>query len=77
MNSIGQMIKSKLSSKSGFSELELDNNIGVNNLIELIVNELKPTYVLGDGPEWETKLLVSRRKRYNARWFKENYKKPV
>ena len=67
MNSIGQMIKSKLSSKSGFSELELDNNIGINNLIELIVNELKPTYVLGDGPGWETKLLVSRRKRYNAR----------
>lgn len=67
MNSIGQMIKSKLSSKSGFSELELDNNIGINNLIELIVNELKPTYVLGDGPKWETKLLVSRRKRYNAR----------
>ena len=31
MNSIGQMIKSKLSSKSGFSELELDNNIGINN----------------------------------------------
>ena len=59
MNNIGQMIKSKLSSKSEFSELELDNNIGVN--------ELKPTYVLGDGPEWETKLLVSRRKRYNAR----------
>ena len=29
MNSIGQMIKSKLSSKSGFSELELDNNIGI------------------------------------------------
>ena len=67
MNSIGQMIKSKLSSKSGFSELELDNNIGINNLIELIVNELKQTYVLGDGPEWETNLLVSRRKRYNAR----------
>ena len=67
MNNIGQMIKSKLSSKSEFSELELDNNIGVNNLIELIVNELKPNYVLGDRPEWETKLLVSRRKRYNAR----------
>ena len=31
MNNIGQMIKSKLSSKSEFSELELDNNIGVNN----------------------------------------------
>ncbi len=38
--------------------MELNNNIGVSNLIELIVNELKSSYVLGDGPEWETKLFV-------------------
>lgn len=67
MNNIGQMIKDKLSSKAGFSQFELENNSSVNNLIELIVIELKPSYVSGDGPEWEKKLLVSRRKNYNSR----------
>ena len=62
----GQMIIDRLSSK-GFSKLELENNTSVNNLIELIVNELKSSYILGDGPQWETKLFVARRKSYTAR----------
>lgn len=57
---IGKIIIDKISTgeKSGFSQMELNNNIGVSNLIELIVNELKSSYLLGDGPEWETKLFV-------------------
>lgn len=57
---IGKIITDKISTgeKSGFSQMELNNNIGLNNLIELIVNELKSSYILGDGPEWETKLFV-------------------
>ncbi len=39
------MIIDRLSSK-GFSKLELENNTSVNNLIELIVNELKSSYIL-------------------------------
>ena len=66
-----------MSSKAGFSQFELENNSSVNNLIELIVIELKPSYVSGDGPEWEKKLLVSRRKNYNSRWFKKCYKKLI
>lgn len=54
---IGKRVTDEMK-KDGLSQMELDNDIRINNLIEIIANELKSSYIDGDGPEWETKLLV-------------------
>ena len=41
-----------------FLGIELDNNIEIRRLIDVMVNELKSSYVLEFAPEEETKLFV-------------------
>lgn len=55
---LAKSIIEKLFTENGYSTLELGTNIGLNNLIELIANEQKCSYVEGDGPDWEAKLWV-------------------
>ena len=55
---ISNYILSKLTQEQGLNNIELENNIEINNLIELMANELKSSFIVGDGPDWETKLYV-------------------
>ena len=57
---IAQIIIDRISSNGGVSDLDLKNNIQINEFIEYLVNELKPSYLVGDGPDWDAKVLVRR-----------------
>ena len=53
---IGKEVVDKIKGWDGYNQAELNNDVELNNLIELIVNELKSSYVQGNGPDWEAKL---------------------
>lgn len=53
---IGREVVSKIRGWDGYKQPELNSDVELNNLIELIANELKSSYVQGNGPDWEAKL---------------------
>lgn len=47
----------RLNSSNGFSKLELDTNIEIKNLVNLIANEQKSSYLLDfDNDDWDSKV---------------------